>query len=256
MRELQVQSPDQVSNQLRLLSWGPYQRVRHFKRCIINGYRFHIKDHEKNRKTQNSGVFVLAEHEGKEIEFYGTLIDIIELEYQEGNKVVLFKCDWWNLGSKKGISGLRKDAYGLISVNTAKTWYEDQPYILACQAGQVYYVPDVQQGSSWKIVVKNTPRDNYDFPEAPEEDECDVDDEPYQQNEASFFAEQIEAGDHDIHLRRFDVPAMEFDATEHQHDRSNFVNDDDEFINDDALSEEDNINEETTDEDSNDDIFS
>lgn len=95
-------SLDRVSKQFRALSWGPDRRVKQYKGCVINGYKFHIRDHDMYRKTQNSGVVVVGEHDKKEVNFYGELYDIIELEYFERNRVVLFKCDWWNLGEKRG----------------------------------------------------------------------------------------------------------------------------------------------------------
>lgn len=95
-------SLDRVSKQFRALSWGHDRRVKQYKGCVINGYRFHIRDHDMYRKTQNSGVVVVGEHDKKEVNFYGELYDIIELEYFERNRVVLFKCDWWNLGEKRG----------------------------------------------------------------------------------------------------------------------------------------------------------
>ena len=44
-----------------MLSRGPNTLVTCFKGYIINGFRFHTKDYEAKRKTQNSGVVVVAE---------------------------------------------------------------------------------------------------------------------------------------------------------------------------------------------------
>lgn len=74
---LERESPDRSSKQLRSLSWGPDRRVKHYKGCLINGYRFHTQDHDKYKKTQNSGIVVVYEHEQKYIDFYGELVDII-----------------------------------------------------------------------------------------------------------------------------------------------------------------------------------
>lgn len=45
----------------------------------------------------------------------------------------------------------------------------DEPYILATQAEQVYYVKDTRD-PKWFVVVKTKPRDLYDFPPTEEEE--------------------------------------------------------------------------------------
>lgn len=116
--------------------------------------------------------------------------------------MVLFKCVWWNLGAKSGLSGIRKDKYGFTGVNTNSTWYKDQPYALAHQVKQCYYIPDLKLGSTWKLAIKNTPRDEFDF--SGEED--DVSD-PYQQLVGSDYTMSMDVDDHHIQLRRFDIPS-------------------------------------------------
>ena len=44
-----------------MLSRGSNTLVTCFKGYIINGFRFHIKDYEAKRKTQNSRVVAIAE---------------------------------------------------------------------------------------------------------------------------------------------------------------------------------------------------
>lgn len=212
MNELECQSLDNVSRQLRALSWGPDRRVKHYKGCIINDYRFHIRDHDKYRKTQNSWVVVVCEHVQTEINFYGELYDIIELEYLEENCVVLFKCNWWNLGKRRGIAGIRKDEYEVISKNTANKLYNDQRFVLAFQDEQVYYVPDIKLGYDWRVVIKNTPWDKYDFPEALTE-ELTGDEEPYQQLQTNVVDEIVEVDDGGLSLRRDDILEMEVNVT-------------------------------------------
>lgn len=48
----------------------------------------------------------------------------------------------------------------------------DEPYILATQAEQVYYVKDTRD-PKWFVVVKTKPRDLYDFPPTEEEEKND-----------------------------------------------------------------------------------
>jgi hypothetical protein len=49
-------------------------------------------------------------------------------------------------------------------VNTSRLWYEYDPFILACQASQVFYLNDTKFGSSWKVVQIMSHRNIYDIP--------------------------------------------------------------------------------------------
>ena len=50
--------------------------------------KFHTKDSEVTRKTQNSGVCIATENG---VTYYGVLINIIELNYSDKYRYVLFK---------------------------------------------------------------------------------------------------------------------------------------------------------------------
>jgi hypothetical protein len=68
----------------------------------VNGVRFNTVDRDSNKKTQNSGVMAQASHNNELIDFFGTLKEIVQLEYPEDDRsVVLFKCDWYKLDGKK-----------------------------------------------------------------------------------------------------------------------------------------------------------
>ncbi|KAL0333147.1 UNVERIFIED_CONTAM: hypothetical protein Scaly_2216200 [Sesamum calycinum] len=123
-----------ANDELISLANGPDTRVKHYTGCNVNGFRFHTKDRENNKKTQNSGVVVEGEHNKKIIDFYGVVKDIIEVDYLQGAKrVLIFKCDWWNLNDRSGIQMDRNS--NITSVNVSKTWYDDQPFVLAYQMG-------------------------------------------------------------------------------------------------------------------------
>ena len=83
-----------VSRDLIQLAEGSDKRMTRLTACTINGHRFHTKDSETRKKSQNSGVIVEIEHEGKMIDFYGVLTDMIQLTYIRRNTVLNFKCDW------------------------------------------------------------------------------------------------------------------------------------------------------------------
>jgi hypothetical protein len=46
------------------LACGPDLRVRNYSSCIVIGVRFNTIDHDKNKKTQNSGVMPQSTHNG------------------------------------------------------------------------------------------------------------------------------------------------------------------------------------------------
>ncbi|XVF12538.1 hypothetical protein REPUB_Repub08aG0127100 [Reevesia pubescens] len=62
-------------------------------------------------------------------------------------------------------------------VNATRKLKTDEPYVLASQAGQVYYVKDIKD-SNLQVVIKTKPRDLYDLPiEKAEEEPCQENEE-------------------------------------------------------------------------------
>ena len=68
--------------------------------------------------------------------YYGVIEDIWELDYYEF-KVHVFKCLWVN-----GNTRVHKDKMGFTLVDLQKVAYNDDPFIMAVQARQVFYVQD------------------------------------------------------------------------------------------------------------------
>ncbi|XP_070036384.1 uncharacterized protein [Nicotiana tomentosiformis] len=83
--------------QLYPLAIGPDVRGRTYIGCTVNGVRYHIQRRDELRKSQNCGLVVEGYHENEVIYFYGIITDMIELEYLNGNPVLLFKCKWFDL---------------------------------------------------------------------------------------------------------------------------------------------------------------
>ncbi|CAH9070085.1 unnamed protein product, partial [Cuscuta europaea] len=141
---------------LLTLSRGPTRYVTSCSGYIVNGYRFHIQSRERTLRTQNSGVVVMGNsgngHEN--IDYYGVVIEILEMQYHEGNRVVLFRCKWWDVHDK--VRGIKTDEYGFVSVNPNKQLKTIEPFILASQARQVFYVT-YNANKGWQLVVKNRP---------------------------------------------------------------------------------------------------
>ena len=96
-----------------------------------------------------------------DITYYGELTDIIEVQYLNGMKFVLFKCDW-----VENRMGTKVDEFNYTLVNFKHLKYKDdresnEPFILASQAEQVFYVQDPID-TDWHVVVPMTPRDQFD----------------------------------------------------------------------------------------------
>lgn len=224
------------------LAIGPEKSVARYSGCIINGIRFHTRDRDANKRTQNSGVVVKGEHRGKSIEFYGVLTDIIELSYLGENRVVVFKCDWLDLTHKKGI---QVDEHQFVSVNITKTWYTNYPYALASQTQQVYYLRDTRLGDNWCVVERSQLRGTYDVLEK----EVEVDDspeeaeDPYQQ-EAHEFVNAIEVNNSNISLRRDDMEEIVVDLNAKTQGRENVSFIDDESDAEDGACSDENVEEE------------
>ena len=98
-----------------------------------------------------------------EVNYYGVLVDIIELHYSIDHKFILFKCDW--VDNTRGL--IERDDFGFTLINFKRLLYSrqeitDEPFILASQAKQVFYVQDPVE-EDWFIVVKTKPRDLFDM---------------------------------------------------------------------------------------------
>ncbi|KAL2935152.1 Olfactory receptor 4S1 [Bienertia sinuspersici] len=139
------------------LSRGPTQYVTSYTGYIVNGYRFRIESRDQTLRTQNSGVVVIGNtgNEHENIDYYGVITDILELQYLGGNRIVLFRCKWWDVYDK--VRGVKTDEYGTVTVNCNRQLKGDEPFILASQARQAFYVTDIIN-RGWKVVSKTQPR--------------------------------------------------------------------------------------------------
>ncbi|CAN0859932.1 hypothetical protein LINGRAHAP2_LOCUS7801 [Linum grandiflorum] len=151
---------ENLNQYLLSLARGPDNRVTYLSGYYINGFRFHTKAREQTKRCQNSGVMVRGENNGG-ISFYGTLSNVIELRYTDGVRVVLFQCEWYDT-TREGV-GYKKDHHGIISVNTKRKLKTEEPFVLASQAIQVYYVSSLKN-PNWTTVVETTPRNLYQMP--------------------------------------------------------------------------------------------
>jgi len=162
---------EQINEELYALASQPDLRLRIFSGCIVDGVRYHTVDRESSRRTQNSGVMVEGSHNGEDIDFYGQLKEVIELQYNSDTNsqrtVVLFKCDWFDTCSKK--SRMKNDGY-FKSISHGSCWYKDDALILATQATKVFYLDDNKHGEPWKVVQKISHRHLWNVNEVENDD--------------------------------------------------------------------------------------
>jgi hypothetical protein len=169
---------NQLGGKITSHSIGSVRVAQEFKRYVVNGTLFRIRDYENSKSTQNSGVCVSTEDDTP---YYGQLTRIIEVQYYDVSRYVLFKCDWANIAPGRGY---KKDEFGLNLVNFSRLIHTgeritDDPFVLSSQVSQVYYV-DNERTPNWVVAVKTKPRDVYDVGQGHMNDD-DVDD--YRENE-------------------------------------------------------------------------
>ncbi|KAG8472497.1 hypothetical protein CXB51_034179 [Gossypium anomalum] len=134
------------------ISWIQAHRYVLFHHDSIEPLRkFHTKYRERMRRTQNCGVVVNSSItsyasardsnpvEGN-VEYYGLLTDIIELDYYGRWKVILFRCDWADVNTARGN---KKDQFGFTMVNFSRLIHTgqqlmDEPYVFSSQVKQVF----------------------------------------------------------------------------------------------------------------------
>ncbi|CAN6719181.1 unnamed protein product [Malus baccata var. baccata] len=134
-------------------------------------------------------------------------------QWVTGFKVILFKCHWYNTDTK-GKKVIRD--YHLTSLNVNNHWYDGDPYVLAKQAHQVFYIDDLKLGHPWRVVQKIQHRHIWDVPEKDddenEEDNATNEDDGEYVDETENSTRQVHNDDEvDISLCRDDVDPESFD---------------------------------------------
>ena len=162
-----------MNKQLLDLAHGPSEEAVYYNGYIVNGFRFRKNEIDYKRRTQSCGVLVKGDVNTGNHDYYGVLTDIIELHYMGGNKIVMFKCEWRDVDHHgRGIV----DTYGRTLVNVTRSLKSNEPFVLACQAEQVFYVKSIKN-SQWHFVIKIEPRNYYNMPSLEEENDDDEEDD-------------------------------------------------------------------------------
>lgn len=156
----EVGKKEDISKELELLAMGPNRSAKKFCGYVINGYRFHTKYRDAWSKTQNSGVFLTAlttsfasskDQTPKvgDVDYYGAIEEILEIDYWGEFTVLLFKCCWYHA---------EKDLYGMTRVNFNRLLQKSDPYVMASQVQQVFYIKDPTD-ETFHNVINRLPRD-------------------------------------------------------------------------------------------------
>ncbi|KAG6383034.1 hypothetical protein SASPL_157230 [Salvia splendens] len=145
---------------LYYLSQGPLTEVTSYNVCIVNGYKFRIDSYGKSKSTVNSGVCIRgSNYNYDEDDSYGILKEGVEVEYcaRPIKKVVLFNCGWFDLTPHPRGGTIVHPKYKIVEVNTLKEYPKYDPFVLAKQASQVYFVPfpsKKKDKENWRAVLK------------------------------------------------------------------------------------------------------
>jgi hypothetical protein len=130
---------------------GPKEIAVTYNRYVVNGKLFRTVTHDSGKRTQNSGVCVPT---GDGLTSYRKLTDIIEVEYYDRTKYVMFNCGWVDTTRDRGY---KVDECGMVLVNFNRLVHRgdretDDPYILTSQVDQVFYVED-ERNPGWACAI-------------------------------------------------------------------------------------------------------
>src|SRR3954462_12548958 len=127
-----------VDGALYSLTMGPDTRVRHYESCVVGDVCYNTLARDEGRKTQNSAIISTDTYD-----MYANITDIVQLQYissfEDHRCVVLLCCHSYNLFSR--IAKPRADDY-FKSINVKAVYQTNEPFILANQATQIFFLED------------------------------------------------------------------------------------------------------------------
>ena len=130
--------------------------------------------------------------------YYEIIQDIIEIDYWGCFSVVLFNCDWFHN---------EVDDYGFTQVYFNKKCSTNDPFVLASQVHQVFYVEDPVEKNVY-YARKKVPVDLYDL----EEENCPNIEETFLREPNDDFGSSERLVDVDVRWSREDLPVDIIDA--------------------------------------------
>jgi hypothetical protein len=129
---LDDQCRTKMTKKLVMYCRGPNETTVRYNMYVVNGKLFRTVAQDAGKRTQNSGLCVPTV-DG--LTYCEKLTDIIEVEYYDRTKYVMFKCDWAGTTRDRGY---KVDEYGMILVNFNCLVHRgdretDDPYVLTSQ---------------------------------------------------------------------------------------------------------------------------
>ncbi|XP_027343085.1 uncharacterized protein LOC113855654 [Abrus precatorius] len=197
------QNNNSVAEMIQWLSKGPCIDAFSYTSYLVNGFTFYTKQHDDQSTMQNSGVTLVAESlhisNAKDknpiyanMSYFGVNEHIWELDYTNF-RVAIFGCKWVDNNS-----GVRIDDMGFIRVDFKKVDYQDDSFILASQARQVFYVED-PVNKSWSIVLMSNKINAFTDGELTEE-EVNMENDPLRSVKHMSIVDTL-TDDEDIYAR-------------------------------------------------------
>lgn len=152
--ERRVQDDEGLKEKYLDLIRGPLFKVESYKACKCNGYKFGCVNGNE-LTSSNSGVVVIGTSYKESFgNYYGRLEEVIKLHYQNGHQVVVFKCHWFD-----HTRHVKVDRHRITAVDIKSKLNAEDVFVLASQAHQVYYAPNISNAkSSWYTVLTTKSR--------------------------------------------------------------------------------------------------
>lgn len=165
--------------------------------------KFTVHDRDLRRSTQNSGISTPNPDGGMH---YGQLEEILEFSYISFN-VVLFKVKWFDTNNT---NRLKRCTYrnNITQIMTDRVSFQNEPFILATQATQVFYLDFPGKRGNWKAVQDSYHRKIWNPDIIVVEDNQDV----VHDNNSSHITLSAELDQLDYNIINIDVQPAEVEA--------------------------------------------
>jgi hypothetical protein len=172
---------DNVHMDMCHLSYGSIT-IKSYSWYDIKGFHFCLTIFEAScplAATTNTRVITrVIDAQGHETKYYGIIKNIIEYSFARNKnlKTIFFNSDWFDHNH-----GTRENQFGMVEVKHADRLYGSDPFILAHQVEQVYYMLyPFEKLSLWWVVYKVNPREWLHIP-----------------GDSGYHENQVEAGEVD-----------------------------------------------------------
>jgi hypothetical protein len=107
----------------------------------MSGNTFYTIAEDKKSTNRNSGAHIDATNNNRQKDtYYGYIEEIWELDYGPSFKVPMFRCKWVKLD---GVGVMVDQLYGMTTADLKNLGYRDEPFVLANDVAQVFYVKDM-----------------------------------------------------------------------------------------------------------------